>query len=327
MTSCTLGPFLPMAVGRQARSRCLCIGLDIAWFGGSKGRADTQHDCLVSAVSDPLAEDVSLHINPIKLKDRDQEAGQIFCEIKNVIEARGAGLNVVLAIDAPLQGVRAIPDDRQKVRRFCEDRLSAGRQAIDRAKGGAMGWHPTIQPGIPLAPRVQALVTKLEKELKMQCWRSEHGDHPRLIIECFPAEAIWAAKRLGSYKAHTSGVAVKAYKRQQGVLLSASKIEALVNDVLLKSFEDMTGVPDHWPMMVKTLISQMLKRKGWGEDGNFRGGKFLDDVVDSAICLATALSYANGKAHVWHDSKNSDDGHIIGPGLLQDLLIGRTRLG
>ena len=77
--------------------------------------------------------------------------------------------------------------------------------------------------------------------------------------------------------------------------------------------------------MVQKLICLMLQRKDWGKDGNYRGGKLLDDVVDSAICLATALSYANGFAHVWYDPENPDDGHIIGPGALQKLLAGRTR--
>ena len=95
------------------------------------------------------------------------------------------------------------------MRRFCEDRLMVGRQVIDRAMGGAKKWHPTIQPGMPLAPRVQLLITKLEKELNMQRWSTRFTDHPRLIIECFPAEAIWAAKRLGGYPAHTSGTAIR----------------------------------------------------------------------------------------------------------------------
>jgi hypothetical protein len=286
----------------------------MAWFGGSKGKPDTQYDCLVWAVSDPLANDVAVQIHPLKLIERDPNAEQIFREIRKVIERDGDGLHVVLAIDAPLSGVRAIPEGRQKVRRFCEDRLAVGRKVIDRAMGGARKWHPTIQPGMPLAPRVKLLVAELKKKLKMRLWSTGFADHPRLIIECFPAEAIWAAKRLGGYAAHTSGTAIKSYKKQQGKVLSASKVETFVGDVLLSSFEPLTDLPNHWPKMVKKLISRMLQRKDWGKDGNYKGGKFLDDVVDSAICLATALSYANGFAHVWYDPENPDDGHIIGPG-------------
>ena len=100
--------------------------------------------------------------------------------------------------------------------------------------------------------------------------------------------------------------AIKSYKKQQGKLLSASNVENLVGDVLLSSFEQLTGLPNHSPT-------------------NYRGGTLFDDVVDSAVCLATALSYANGIAHVWQDPENPDDGHIIAPGTLQELLAGRTR--
>jgi hypothetical protein len=65
-----------------------------------------------------------------------------------------------------------------------------------------------------------------------------------------------------------SGTAIKSYKKQQGKLLSASDIENLVGDVLLSSFEHLTGLPNHWPTMVQKLISLMLQRKGWGKDGN-----------------------------------------------------------
>ena len=325
MSSRCVSTFLPTAAGRQSNRPCLCIGLDMAWFGGTKGRPDTQYDCLVSAISDPLANNLAVHIHPLKLHERDRNAEQIFGEIRNVIEPHGNRLHVVLAIDAPLSGVRAIPKGRQKVCRFCEDRLGVGRQFIDLAMGGAKNWHPTIQPGMPLAPRVQLLVTKLERELNMQRWSTRFTDHPRLIIECFPAEAIWAAKRLGGYPAHTSGTAIKSYKKQQGKLLSASDVETLVAGVLLSSFKHLTGLPNSWPTTIQELISWMLQRKGWGKDGNYRGGKLLDDVVDSAICLATALSYANGIAHVWYDPENPDDGHIIGPGALQKLLAGWTR--
>lgn len=66
---------------------------------------------------------------------------------------------------------------------------------------------------------------------------------------------------------------------------------------------------------------------GWLEtDGHFRldddcyrGGKLVDDAVDTMICLATALSYARGCAHVWQDPGRLDDGHIIGPGCPQGV--------
>ena len=40
----------------------------------------------------------------------------------------------------------------------------------------------------------------------------------------------------------------------------------------------------------------------------------LDDVVDTMLCLAVAIAYSNGIAHLWFDEEFPDDGHIIGPG-------------
>lgn len=44
------------------------------------------------------------------------------------------------------------------------------------------------------------------------------------------------------------------------------------------------------------------------------GGKFLDDVISTMICLATSFCYVHGIAHVWYDPHQAGDGHIIGPG-------------
>ena len=159
---------------------------------------------------------------------------------------------------------------------------------------------------MPLAPRVQILVRKLENDRKFRCWSSMQpalahgnpsGNAPGTIIECFPAEAIWAAKRLDCYK-DSSAAVVKSYKRQKGVKLEADDVKCLAEKVLL-GFEKLTGL-SQWPGIVQTLIDQMLDREefwvrqpaGSPPKRQYRGGKLLDDVVDSAICLATAISYA-----------------------------------
>ncbi|WP_144054830.1 hypothetical protein [Rhodopirellula europaea] len=65
---------------------------------------------------------------------------------------------------------------------------------IDKAAGGAKGWQPNIQPGAPLAPRIEALIDGLPSQFKL--WTPENSGEHKLAIECFPAEAIWAAKRM-----------------------------------------------------------------------------------------------------------------------------------
>ena len=109
---------------------------------------------------------------------------------------------------------------------------------------------------------------------------------------------------------------VKAYKKQKGIPLSEAQVRKVVNDVMRDAFAFLS---DEWPDLVDQTTAWMLKDQTWQRDGNYRGGKLLDDVVDSMISLATALSYANGKAHVWQHPKKPDDGHIIGPGCFVHL--------
>lgn len=306
----------PKSVGQPLEIATLCIGLDIAWYGGSKGRPETQNDCLISAVSDPQSAGMQLQFARVKLSHRDESAAQIFDAIQRVIEQHGAGVRVVLALDAPLQTNRTVPVGRKKARRSCEEILNEGRKRIDEAAGGAKGWHPNIQPGVPLASRVQQLLSLLHQQLAFETWTEGSAGASRLIIECFPAEAIWAAKRMGCYASHLTADQVKAYKKQQGKRLSSDDVAALANRVLLDGFRALCSVPLHWPNLVEALIGQMLALEDWQKEGAYMGGKFLDDAVDSAICFATALSYANGNAHIWHDMANPGDGHIIGPGVM-----------
>tara|TARA_R110002049_G_scaffold70521_6_gene182113 strand:+ start:3056 stop:4039 length:984 start_codon:yes stop_codon:yes gene_type:complete len=316
----------PKSVGQPLEIATLCIGLDIAWYGGSKGKPDTQNDCLISAVFNPQSAGMQLQFARVKLSHRDESAAQIFDAIQRVVEQHGTGVRVVLALDAPLQTNRTIPVGRIKARRSCEDVLSKGRMRIDEAAGGARGWHPNIQPGAPLAPRVQKLLALLHQQLGFETWTEGSADASRLVIECFPAEAIWAAKRMGCYARHLTSDQVKAYKKQQGKRLSSDDVAVLTNRVLLDGFSALSSVPLHWPNLVEALIGQMLALEDWQKEGTYMGGKFLDDAVDSAICFATALSYANGNAHLWHDMANPGDGHIIGPGVTKGFLTGRTQL-
>ena len=62
------------------------------------------------------------------------------------------------------------------------------------------------------------------------------------------------------------------------------------------------------------MLAEILVDEEWRKGENYPGGKMLDDVVDSMLCLATAISYTSDNAHVWHDLKHPKDGHIIGPG-------------
>jgi hypothetical protein len=68
------------------------------------------------------------------------------------------------------------------------------------------------------------------REQGLKIWAEENAACNKLIIECFPAEAIWAAKRLGYYSESLSASCVKAYKNKGGVRLSEALVRKCVNE-------------------------------------------------------------------------------------------------
>lgn len=136
----------------SVESSILCIGLDIAWFGGSAKKPDSQYDCLASTLLQSEAVNLDLNIDRIKLHDRDPQAKQLIEAISILLENYPSVGKVIFAIDAPLQAVRrdnlpvrkAALEKGSVKRRACESHLSARRQAIDALAGKSEGWHPNI---------------------------------------------------------------------------------------------------------------------------------------------------------------------------------------
>jgi Protein of unknown function (DUF429) len=308
----------------------LCIGLDIGWFGGSAADRDSQYDCLAWALINRSPDQpfsLTAHLERIALHDRDPDASQLLRAVGALLERHSAAGRVVFAIDAPIQAAHrpglpvrtALPPGGTIERRACEEYLSHERQRIDRAAGGANDWHPNVQPGAPLAPRVMSLLSGLDR-LGFRLWTEADRAAPRLVIECFPAEAIWAMKRLNRFGATLTAAEVKCYKDQDRNTLSALQVAELTRTVL-NGFAADSGHPEVWTVLVERAVDWMCSDATWRRaPDQYRGGKLLDDVVDSMICLATSLSYTQGQHHVWQDPIHTDDGHIIGPGKLDALL-------
>lgn len=308
----------------------LCIGLDIAWFGGSAGDRDSQYDCLAWALLNrfpyqPFS--LTAHLERIALQNRDRDASQLLRAVGALLERHSEAGRVVFAIDAPIQAehrptlpVRAAPPPLGTIeQRACEVFLSQERQRIDRAAGGANNWHPNIQSGAPLAARVMHLLAGLDR-LGFRLWKAADRAAVRLVIECFPAEAIWAMKRLNRFETALTAAEVKCYKDQRRNTLTAQQVADLTHTVL-DGFAADSGHSAVWTVLVEHAIDWMCSDATWRNSPDaYRGGKLLDDVVDSMICLATSLSYAHGRHHVWQDHTCPDDGHIIGPGNLDALL-------
>jgi len=306
----------------------LCIGLDIAWFGGSAGNRDSQYDCIAAAhltAGTAQTPQMRCEFSRIALVDRDPQAVLLLQALTDLLRRYDTTTRIILALDAPVQTAPrphllpriALPTKGTVVRRASENHFSRHRQRIDKIAGGSAGWQPNIQPGAPLAPRVISLLQGLQQQ-GISLWTLGNQHDNRLLLECFPAEAIWAMKRLGQYHAKLSAEEVKSYKKQQGKALTANDVRSLVH-AALDAFAASTGQPMLWESLLESALTWMLADETWQtKPGLYRGGKLLDDVVDTMICLATAMSYALGHAHVWRDPAHADDGHIIGPGLLLD---------
>jgi hypothetical protein len=311
---------LPRNAGYLLRKPTLCIGLDFAWFGGSANDQTSQYDFLAAILIDSPKGNSALSCTRVKLIDRDSDGSLTARAIDALVETFKAD-RIVLAIDAPLQTInRELPPRTPKPekgtvqRRAVDSYLSECRKRIDKRAGGSSGWHPNIQPGAPLPKRLTSLLSKVNESHNFQAWTTDLSETTRLAIECFPAEAIWAAKRLDQFPQQVTASNVRSYKEQAGNQLSSTQVRHLVETTLLEGFKWPSGVPTIWPRLVEDGIKWMLEDVSWQKSGFYRGGKMLDDVVDSLICLATAISYATNNAHVWCDPKDSNDGHIIGPG-------------
>lgn len=320
----------PSPAGYREKKPTLCIGLDIAWFGGSRSDPSSRYDFLAAALLDSELNVKQVEHLRVRLSDHDLDAKETATGLNALIKKCGAKVGrIVLAIDAPLQAISRglplrtpIPRAGAVKRRACEEYLNCKRKSIDGASGVANGWHPNIQPGAPIAPRVESLLHKLDNPFKL--WTRENSEQQEIIIECFPAEAIWGAKRMGWFAGNIGASQAKEYKKQKSKQLTAKEVTKLIETVLLPFGYMCSG--QFWKTIVDQILGEILKDGDWKRDCHYPGGKMLDDVVDSMICLATAISYTAGNAHVWQDLNHPDDGHIIGPGTMQELLTGRIRL-
>jgi hypothetical protein len=321
--------------GTEDACATLCIGLDLAWFGGSANDPWSKFDCLATARLDAEGRLLCTEIQRVPSKkgkgNENPDASQLATAIRSLVSGVNRSARVVLAVDAPLQAKATglpprtpVPRKGSVKRRACDIELDRRRKVIDKNAGGSDGWHPNIQPGAPLVARVQHLLEGLRKEF--QLWTNEHTSEQQTIIECFPAEAIWAAKRQGHYPTHFTAARAKAYKAQKGCSLTAEQVRAVVEDALLTAFTSITETSEEWEQMVSHIVHWLLNDDKWKTGVRYCGGKMLDDVVDAAICMATAISYAKGHHHVWQDRKNPDDGHIIGPGLMDSQLTTSAEL-
>ena len=302
----------------------LLMGLDITWFGGAKSNPDSKFDCLAALYFDAEGQAV-LSMKRVALADKDKAldrdpgATKILSAVDEMLAKYcDPNTKVIFAIDAPIQAAtRAhLPAHRQPVsatgtaeRRAAENKLNDAVKAHPEVE---YKWRPPILPGAPLAARVVNFTNGLVQR-GFKLWTPGMEEAQRLAIEVYPKEAIWAAKAQGGFGASATPAEVTAYKSKdiKDEVLTQERADELVTTTL-SGFSDLTGAPGIWRGSIKNALGWLFRDQSWG--GEIHGGKLLDDAVDTMICLAVALSFANGKAHVWFDEAHTDDGHIFGAG-------------
>lgn len=295
----------------------LCIGIDLAWFGGSKGKRNTQNDgvTIIGLAND----DVFLDAKHVKLPDRDPSAAEIASKIFVIVD-RYTPERVIVSIDAPLSPdpgdlIRPpLPGKGQVKRRGCERALANGLSQIGNSAGSGR-WRPRVQPGWPIPKRAQNVVRHLYGK-GYQLFRVGAEIPDFVIIECFPAEAIWAAKVLGMYEGMDANHG-KYYKNRKKDSFSSEQIIEF-GCIPLGGILAVSGTTiERQNRILQDAKSELTKVYP------LKSGKLFDDVVDSMICSISALAFINGAAHIWYNPDGSSepfgDGFIIGPGTIRNL--------
>ena len=305
----------------------LCIGVDITWWGGSRDRA-SRRECIASAVKSSAGWEnptfTRIDLQGYRAKARDDEPNadpkgeQLVGAINKLLIARITCGEVVIALDAPIKALPRNLPPRNKSQRAGEvERRQCDREWANKVRNSPLGWrNANIQPGAPIPPRVVAIVSLLNR-LGFVLYKDPNTRRSeKTLIECFPNEAIWSAGVLG-YCDGWSYPNMTTYKRM-------GKIKAAMPTHLVKEFAHHTLKPclqaanlpeDNWFGAFWQWISQdeNVVRNGKGV-----AGKCFDDAIDSMISLIVSASFVSRLAHV-HVGEDSNDGHIIGPGLFCHL--------
>lgn len=311
----------------------LCIGIDTAWWGGSKGKKASQRDTAVSAiVARQFVTNLSFHVANLSLSPNsspsqsepnfDHQSELLWDMIERVRSSyQQRFVRCVLALDTPLEfanrantlpRLKSVPQGQSNnsTRRACERDIDQYKSATQSIKGRA-AWNRDlrIQSGYPVSPRIEALIQRLDQE-GFKVWGQCRKANDTSVIECFPSEAQWALGINGRY-GHANSVESRRYKRKEKAIpvadARAQVHEALSGFVCLLSEHfpalDCTG----WVQQIAThAVSNSLDAKAT----KVRKGKGFDDPIDSGMAFFTSIAFAFHRFHAWGDG---NDGTIVGP--------------
>jgi len=247
----------------------------------------------------------------------DPEAALVLDAINQLLQQHTTVKRVVLAVDAPLLSLpRDLPmRTRNPVAGTLDYRQPEEQLLANGLQAGPAEWRVVcpILPGAPLCSRVSALVAGLVN-MQFQPYIPGQRLGQRILVECFPSEAIWSLGIRGRYGNITPSQA-RAYKEGGGGWLPWPQALHLLHENLI-GFIPAIGMDGQvvagWIGEIShrlLLDTELIDQTGL----QMRMCKLFDDAIDSANCMFTAVAFAKNAAHVWV-GENPYDGHIVGPG-------------
>lgn len=317
----------------------LCIGIDIAWWGGQAGRSkkQTRSECLAIATRlngiwgnmELRRVDLTERDNPDAddlTANADAEADLLVDAVRDALSRFATVPHVVLAGDVPMMATARpelpTPNKKKERRQKDVECKSVGYRQCDlkwqaECSNSPPRWRDVqILPGAPLYPRIEKLVAKLQaigfKLYQHPC--NIHSAHT--LLECFPNEVLWSAGVFGHADTLTAA-SLRAYKRigKLNVRLPSDAFLALCRHTLFPAMR--AACLDHktCERWYEAFLGQLRHDKVVTDDpAEGRSGKSFDDCVDSVLSLTAAVAFVEGIAHV-HQGNDPSDGHIVGPGL------------
>ena len=318
----------------------LCIGVDIAWWGGQAGasKQHTRSECLAMTTRlNGVWSDLEIHRIDLTQSDNpeaddwtanaDIEANLLVDTINKTLSRFKNVPQVVLAGDVPMMAMDRDPQlprpnkNRERRPNDVESRIVEYRQCdlkwqMDRGNSPPRWRDVQILPGAPLYPRIEKMVARL-KDIGFELYQSPcNAPSRRTLLECFPNEVLWSAGVLGHAEKLTAA-SLRAYKRigKGNVKLPSDVFLALCRQTLFPAMRAARLDEVTCERWYETFIEQLRHDQVITDDpAEGRTGKTFDDCVDSLLSLTAAVAFAQGIAHV-HQGANPRDGHIVGPGL------------
>lgn len=184
---------LPLATGYETVASTLCLGLDIAWHGGSKNDRSSQFDFVVATVLGPARTTADVECVRVRLTNRDPDAVLTIAAIQKLIRSyEGKVGRVVLAIDAPIQADPSAPAPlKKRAFRQCERHsIDAARASTKRRVVRAAGTRTSRREFRWLRGSIASLL----RSAKRVRWCRGHGIKQKL---CGSSSSAFPPRRSG----------------------------------------------------------------------------------------------------------------------------------